>query len=34
MGEDILFNVFCYNSQPGIVLDYKTGESKQGTETK
>lgn len=31
-GEDILFNVFCYNSQPGIVLDYKTGESKKGTE--
>jgi len=31
-GEDILFNVFCYNNQPGIVLDYKTGESKQATE--
>lgn len=30
-GEDILFNVFCYNNQPGIVLDYKTGESKQAT---
>ena len=30
-GEDILFNVLCYNNQPGIVLDYKTGESKQAT---
>lgn len=29
-GEDILFNVFCYNSQPGIEIDYATGESKQG----
>lgn len=26
-GEDILFNVFCYNVQPGIVIDYATGES-------
>lgn len=30
-GEEILFHVFCYNVQPGIVLDYKTGESKQAT---
>ncbi len=29
-GEDILFNVFCYNSQPGVEIDYATGESKQG----
>lgn len=27
-GEEILFCVFCYNVQPGIVIDYATGESK------
>ncbi len=27
-GEGICFNVFCYNVQPGIVLDYATGESR------
>lgn len=26
-GEDICYNVFVYNSQPGVVLDYATGES-------
>lgn len=26
--EGICFNVFCYNVQPGIVIDYTTGESK------
>lgn len=26
-GEGICFNVFCYNVQPGIVIDYATGES-------
>lgn len=26
-GEGICFNVYCYNVQPGIVLDYATGES-------
>lgn len=26
-GEGILFNVFCYNSQPGINIDYATGAS-------
>lgn len=26
-GEDICYNVFLYNSQPGVVLDYATGES-------
>ncbi len=31
-GEEILFHVFCYNVQPGIILDYKTGESKEGTQ--
>ena len=26
-GAGILFNVFCYNVQPGITIDYATGES-------
>ena len=26
-GDGISFNVFCYNIQPGIVIDYATGES-------
>lgn len=26
-GEGICFNVFCYNVQPGITIDYATGES-------
>lgn len=26
-GEGLHFNVYCYNVQPGIVLDYATGES-------
>ncbi|MCD8021234.1 MAG: DNA/RNA non-specific endonuclease [Clostridiales bacterium] len=26
-GEEILFNVYCYNVQPGIVIDYATGGS-------
>ncbi len=26
-GEGILFCVFCYNVQPGVVIDYATGES-------
>ena len=28
-GEGILFNVYCYNVQPGIVIDYATGDSHQ-----
>lgn len=27
-GEKICFNIFCYNVQPGIEIDYKTGHSK------
>ena len=27
-GDGISFNVFCYNIQPGIVIDYATGESR------
>lgn len=26
-GKSIQFNVYCYNVQPGITIDYKTGES-------
>lgn len=26
-GEGVCFNVFCYNIQPGIVIDYATGDS-------
>lgn len=26
-GEGILFNVYCYNNQPGITINYATGES-------
>lgn len=26
-GEGITFNVYCYNSQSGITIDYETGES-------
>jgi len=28
-GQGICFNVYCYNVQPGIVIDYSTGESKK-----
>lgn len=27
-GKGVCFNVFCYNVQPGVILDYSTGESK------
>ena len=27
-GRGVNFNVYCYNAQPGIVIDYQTGESK------
>ncbi len=26
-GEGICFNVFCYNVQPGVIIDYATGDS-------
>lgn len=26
-GQGLHFNVYCYNVQPGIVIDYTTGES-------
>lgn len=26
-GKGIMFNVFCYNNQPGVTIDYATGES-------
>lgn len=32
-GEGICLNVYCYNVQPGVVIDYKTGESRLDTET-
>ena len=28
-GEGIKFNIFIYNIEPGIIIDYKTGDSKQ-----
>lgn len=33
-GEGILFNVYCYNVQPGIYIDYSTGESHVIKDTK
>lgn len=32
-GQGICFNVFCYNVQPGIEIDYATGESKVADES-
>lgn len=26
-GQGLCFNVFCYNAQPGVVIDYSTGEN-------
>ncbi len=31
-GEGICFNVYCYNAQPGIVIDYANGNSRLATE--
>lgn len=33
-GEGICFNVFCYNIQPSIEIDYKTGQSKDNNDNK
>lgn len=33
-GKGVQFNVFCYNVQPGIEIDYKTGNSKKNEEEK
>ncbi len=32
-GEGICFNVYCYNNQPGVEIDYATGKSWLGTDT-
>jgi len=31
-GDGILFNVYCYNVQPGVKIDYKTGDNEQDSE--
>ena len=28
-GAGICFNVYCYNAQPGVEIDYATGESRE-----
>jgi DNA-entry nuclease len=33
-GEGICFNVYCYNVQPGITINYATGDSSQSGSTK
>lgn len=33
-GDGILFNVFCYNVQPGITIDYSNGDSSQNEQPK
>lgn len=30
-GSGILFNVFCYNVQPGVIIDYALGDSSEGS---
>ena len=32
-GEGVCFNVYCYNAQPGIEIDYATGESRVAEDT-
>jgi len=31
-GEGVCFHVYVYNHQPGVVIDYATGESRSATE--
>ena len=31
-GDGVCFHVYCYNSQPGVVIDYATGESREAGE--
>jgi DNA-entry nuclease len=26
-GDGVCFNVYCYNAQPGVIIDYATGEN-------
>lgn len=33
-GDGISFNVYCYNVQPGVIIDYKTGENHLDPESK
>ena len=33
-GEDVMFNVYCYNVQPGVLIDYETGENYLGEDLK
>lgn len=32
-GEGVCFNVYCYNVQPGVIINYKTGESELDKES-
>lgn len=32
-GAGVSFNIFCYNVQPGVTIDYQTGESKENDDT-
>ena len=32
-GDGICFNVYCYNVQPGVAIDYQTGKSSLATDT-
>ena len=32
-GKGVMFNVYCYNVQPGIVIDYATGDSQLSSDT-
>ena len=32
-GEGVCFNVYCYNVQPGVTIDYATGDSRAADDT-